>query len=62
MEYGRRLAASTVVHGFRPPLADTLSVIAQLLDVARLRPYAQGVWHRDIGSANLSAFHAEAGS
>ncbi len=42
----------TVVHGFRLPLADTLSVIVQLLDALECA-HAQGVWHRDIKPANL---------
>ncbi len=42
----------TVALGFRLPLADTLSVIAQLLD-ALAYAHAQGVWHRDIKPANL---------
>ncbi|TXH45909.1 MAG: serine/threonine protein kinase [Burkholderiaceae bacterium] len=42
----------TVVHGLRLPLADTLSVIAQLLD-ALACAHAEGVWHRDIKPANL---------
>ncbi len=42
----------TVVHGFRLPLADTLAVIAQLLDALECA-HAQGVWHRDIKPANL---------
>lgn len=42
----------TVVHGFRLPLADTLSVMVQLLDALECA-HAQGVWHRDIKPANL---------
>ncbi|MFT3666553.1 protein kinase domain-containing protein [Piscinibacter sp.] len=42
----------TVALGFRLPLADTLSVVAQLLD-ALAYAHAQGVWHRDIKPANL---------
>ncbi len=38
--------------GFRLPLADTLSIVAQLLD-ALAYAHAQGVWHRDIKPANL---------
>lgn len=38
--------------GFRLPLADTLSIVAQLLDALECA-HAQGVWHRDIKPANL---------
>jgi serine/threonine-protein kinase len=38
--------------GCRLPLADTLSIVTQLLD-ALAYAHAQGVWHRDIKPANL---------
>lgn len=38
--------------GFRLPLADTLSLVDQLLDALECA-HAQGVWHRDIKPANL---------
>lgn len=38
--------------GLRLPLADTLSIVGQLLDALSCA-HAQGVWHRDIKPANL---------
>jgi len=38
--------------GLRLPVADTLSVVGQLLDALECA-HAQGVWHRDIKPANL---------
>lgn len=53
MEYveGHPLARGTT-RGIRLPVADVLSVMAQLLDALHAA-HEQGVWHRDVKPANL---------
>jgi serine/threonine-protein kinase len=53
MEYGAGVCLhESLALGFRLPLADTLSLVDQLLDALQCA-HAQGVWHRDIKPANL---------